>query len=362
MLKLCYYSNKENFLNKQKILVYILLIILAGLIGTFIWFKLYYKRENLSNSVVTNQQPPAKTAVKSEVSTIDDSKNEDINVTGDEYNGQDTSKERQDVTKYNTFSEITQDIDYQNINGPDMKLDLFYPTYKNELNKNGAPLIIYVHGGGWVGGDKTIFDQVGGLVRLIKAGYAVASINYHLAPDFNYPTQLKDIEQAIVFLKHESVKYKLDVSHIGLMASSAGAQLATQFAALNTDPNTKADALVLVAPATDLYSDTWSVGMKKYIKQLMNGQSAAAASPINNITNNLPPIYIIQGEKDATVKPEQTNAYVEKLKSVGKSVELLTVKNAGHDFNSATSIEPSKEEIGQTIVRFMNKYVRLVSS
>jgi len=353
-------------LNKQKILIYILIIVLIGLAGAFIWFKFYPKKVVAQTPSTTSETPPTKTEVKSEVVVPDNSIEEDLNVTGDEYNGQDTSKERQDIEKlYSDIATITQDIDYQNVQGEDMKFDLFIPLdkYKNELDKNGYPLVIYVHGGGWVGGDKTVFDQVGGLVRLIKAGYAVASINYHLAPDYNYPVQLADVEQAIVFLRHESEKYKLNTSRIGLMASSAGGQIAAQYVSLNTNPNTKVDALALVAPATDLYSDTWSHGMKQYIKKLLNGKStASAASPINNISNNLPPIYIVQGEKDTTVKPAQTQAYVDKLKAAGKIVELLMVTGAGHDFNSATPIEPSKADIGKTIVRFMNQYVRLVNS
>lgn len=338
---------------RTKIIIVALSLLLIIIVGTIIFLVWRNKTKTAHISTPQVDGTVSNTTVQQPIDTSGDT----------DYDGQEISQERQDISKYKEFADITQDIDYQNVKGEDMKLDLYLPKdkYKNKLDKSGPPLIIYVHGGGWVGGDKTFLDQVGGVIRLIKNGYAVASINYHLAPQYNYPTQLKDMELAITFLKANAQKYGYNATNIGLMSSSAGGQIVAQFVSLNTNPNVKVQVLVLVAPATNLYSDTWSHGMKQYIKQLMNGQSAAGASPINHISTNLPPIFIIQGDQDRTIKPTQTQEYIDKLKAAGVTYEYLIVQNAGHDFNNKTdeaSIIPSKDEIGQQIVRFVNKYLR----
>lgn len=96
-----------------------------------------------------------------------------------------------------------------------------------------APLILFVHGGGWSRGDKR--NAIGGeqVPHFTGAGYAFASVGYHLVPDAKVEDQAQDVADAIAFLIRDADRLNLDRRKIVLMGHSAGAHLA---ALVGTDP------------------------------------------------------------------------------------------------------------------------------
>ena len=103
-------------------------------------------------------------------------------------------------------------------------------------NKNGkCPLIVWAHGGAYVAGDKgyiAFFARI-----LAHYGYAVASLDYTLAPEAHYPNQIVQIGQAYEFLIHGNYPDKIyvDTNRIFFAGDSAGAQMVAQFALLQTN-------------------------------------------------------------------------------------------------------------------------------
>ncbi|MDR3615035.1 MAG: alpha/beta hydrolase [Candidatus Obscuribacterales bacterium] len=93
-----------------------------------------------------------------------------------------------------------------------------------------VPLIVYIHGGGWVVGDKTMNPAV----WIWKRGSAVASINYRLAPMAKFPAQLDDCIYALKYLQSHAREYNRDPNRIGIFGISSGAHLAA-LAALSDD-------------------------------------------------------------------------------------------------------------------------------
>lgn len=100
-------------------------------------------------------------------------------------------------------------------------LDLYIPTV---AAKRPLPLAIFVHGGGMTSGDKSDINPVF-LNALASAGYAVASVNYRLAPEFKFPAQIEDVKCAIRYLRDHAQMYGVNGSEMFAFGTSVGGQL-----------------------------------------------------------------------------------------------------------------------------------------
>lgn len=110
---------------------------------------------------------------------------------------------------------------------PLQKLDFWRASAPN------APLVIFIHGGGWKRGDKANATGAAKVTHYLAAGYAVASIDYRLVPAATVEQQAQDVADAVAALRTQAVKLGIDPARIVLMGHSAGAHLA---ALVGTDP------------------------------------------------------------------------------------------------------------------------------
>jgi acetyl esterase len=115
----------------------------------------------------------------------------------------------------------------------DAFLDVFYPS-KVEKTDQTLPTIIWVHGGGWVGGNK--YHIADYLKVLAARGYAVVGVNYSLAPDKMYPTPVRQINTALAYLTQNAERLHIDSTKFILAGDSAGAQIAAQLAVVISAP------------------------------------------------------------------------------------------------------------------------------
>ncbi len=112
-------------------------------------------------------------------------------------------------------------------------LDVYMPQSTQRSNQV-LPLVVWTHGGAWVSGDKT---DASPYFRLLAArGFVVASLNYTLAPEKSYPTQIFELNAAHAYLVANAVRFHVDTGKILLAGDSAGSQLSSQMAALSTNP------------------------------------------------------------------------------------------------------------------------------
>jgi acetyl esterase/lipase len=125
---------------------------------------------------------------------------------------------------------LRETLDIAYADAPSARLDLYLPP-----DGDGPfPLLVWVHGGAWISGSK---DMIANYLRLIAAeGFAVAGIDYAIAPGATYPGPVVQTNQALAFLAANAADLRIDADRITLAGDSAGAQIAAQTALTITDP------------------------------------------------------------------------------------------------------------------------------
>ena len=109
-------------------------------------------------------------------------------------------------------------------------LDVYYP----DGTTHPLPTIVSIHGGGYVYGNKEIYRRYG--MDMARRGFAFVNFNYRLAPKWRFPAPLWDTNSVMEWICKNAVRYHLDPTRIILVGDSAGAQLASQYAAIATNP------------------------------------------------------------------------------------------------------------------------------
>jgi acetyl esterase/lipase len=216
------------------------------------------------------------------------------------------------------------------------KMDIYLPAGRSS---DTTKLIIMIHGGAWVTGDKRDFAIFIPIIQQRLPSYAIANINYRLATNTSnhFPSQENDMKAAINFLLQQSGNYAIS-QKIVLLGASSGAHLATLQAYKYAEP--KISAVVDFFGPVDmaaLYNSTTIPFNRSIIEGLMNGTPTSnpllfqQSSPLNFVTNQSSPTIIFHGDKDEVVPVAQSIALKDKLQSLGVTNQLFIYPNQGHD-------------------------------
>jgi len=244
------------------------------------------------------------------------------------------------------------------------KLDLYIPRF---AGTRPLPVAMFVHGGGMAKGDKSNLPQAF-LDALATNGYAVASVDYRLAPNSQFPAQIEDVKCAIRYLRAKAVAYGLDKSEIFAFGTSAGGQLvalaaltgsraAWDVGAYRSEPSNLAAAVDIFGPAN--LTERGSGYKPSDIQDVFGGsdrRKLIQASPTHYVAPNAPPILLVQGADDTTVHESQSIELYRDLKAAGDTTQLVLVRNMGHMFVQvgARPINPTFQEIVQDVVGFFD--------
>ena len=183
---------------------------------------------------------------------------------------------------------------------PKQRLDLYLPRDENWI-AGGRSLLIWIHGGGWVFGDK---DQAFGLYgrycrKLAEHGIAAANVGYRLSPEVQHPLQIQDIVQAIAWLvQHEQV-FQYDASQIFISGHSAGGHLAAIVAVDDrylSEAGVADDVIIGVIPSSGVFDLRPLFGNTSDRTAAFNRHNAADASPISHVDADDPPFVFIMEE------------------------------------------------------------------
>lgn len=213
------------------------------------------------------------------------------------------------------------------LNEVSIETDIEYPSnFNNNLfdlytpkDSNGPlPVVIWAHGGGFVGGDKFMVSDYATIIAQNKV--AVVAFNYTLAPDYHYPTPINQISEVIDHLLKSKSKYNIDMNNVIFAGDSAGAQIASQYVITQTNTNYNNNLNITKQLNSDqikgmlLYCGIYDIedllntdnSVVNYIfnnlgwaylgeKHWTNSYKLQEASIINNVDENFPPVYLTDG-------------------------------------------------------------------
>ena len=197
------------------------------------------------------------------------------------------------------------DIQY----GPDPvenKLDVYRP--KNAQGK--IPVIVSVHGGGWVYGDKELYQFYG--MNLAQRGFAVVNFTYRLAPEVKFPAPLEDTNNVISWMYENQEEYGLDMDHVFMVGDSAGGHLCGLYSAICTNPEYAVNytfkvpngfvpqAVALNCGAYNPLSEVGVLGdeqdqelMGDFLPEKGSAKERALVNVTDHVTEKFPPVYLM---------------------------------------------------------------------
>ncbi len=251
---------------------------------------------------------------------------------------------------------------------PAALLDIHRPS---AFDGRPLPVIVWIHGGGFVAGSR---GESANYARILAAdGYAVVVVDYSLAPGVRYPVPVRQINRALGFLSENAARLQLDRKRFILGGDSAGAQLASQLAALASSPDyassTKLrpgltreqlrgvvlfcgphDARLMASRA----SSSWFLRtvMWSYLGTTAPPQATLQAfSVVPNVTPAFPPAFISVGNDDPLAP--QSLALAGALRRQGVRVETLFYSPShspplGHEYQFDLSRPESREALSRT--------------
>lgn len=240
-----------------------------------------------------------------------------------------------------TFTEL-HDITYTQGRGTPQKLDLFYPP----ISRRPRPGIIFVHGGGWSGGDKVDFR--GWAQYYAPQGYVCISINYRLAPAHHWPAQIDDTQAAVRWMRKNASSLGLDPNRIGAIGASAGGHLVLLLGSMDTlndlerplyGYSSRVQAVVDFSGPTDFSVPMeWNPDIWALITSMAGGSSPsllAATSPMTYVTPDDAPTLIFHGDADVVVPVAQSRRMAAWMQMNSVPVTYYEFPGEGHGFSGA---------------------------
>src|SRR5688572_21586906 len=252
------------------------------------------------------------------------------------------------------FSAPSQaDIPYAtSATGEALKLDLYLPE------QAGAPLLVWLHGGGWENGNKSAMP----LAPIIARGFAVASLDFSPASKARFPGQVHEIKAGIRFLRAQASRYGYDASRIGILGASSGAHLAAVVGTSNgnaelegalgdhRDQSSDVQAIVSYFAATNLttilaQSTPFGLNVREPALTRLLGAApkdaeplARLASPVFQVDARDPPLLLLHGDQDPQMPINQSHELEGAYEREGLEVDFIVVHGAAHGGKDRKSV------------------------
>jgi alpha-L-fucosidase 2 len=250
---------------------------------------------------------------------------------------------------------VVSDIQYCEASGEKLLLDAHIPAGEGKF-----PVVLIVHGGGWMGGDKK--TDIVPVFAPVATNFTWFTINYRLAPTNRWPACFEDVQTAIRWVKAHAAEYKGDPDRIALLGYSAGGQLVT-LAGTHATLDTQVQAVAAFAPPTDLVADNerrggLSISMRNlfgYASSNLTDEVRVVLkenSPLTYVKSGLPPFLLINGSADKTVPVGQTEAFYQALKTANVDATLMVIPEGQHRISDWNKFTPDWQ---QQLVDWLNE-------
>ncbi|QLK85447.1 alpha/beta hydrolase [Staphylococcus sp. 17KM0847] len=289
-------------------------------------------------------------------------------VTGYFFEHHEKRQEKNEVTIQNKNVSVFTNITYME-SLPNSQLDILMPTRVNADDK--LPVIFWAHGGGFIAGDKQYKNPL--LAQIAEHGYVVVNVNYALAPAYQYPTPLIQMRNAVQFIKTNEQHLPVDLDQVVIGGDSAGAQINSQFAAIQTNtqlrqqmnfpqqflPEQIKGAIFLGGfydmktvratefPRIDLFMKSYT-GVADWEKNFKN---IAEMSTIDQLTPHYPSTYLSVGDADPFAS--QNKVFAKALRDEDVAVDTQFY-NGSHHLRHQYQFHLDKPESKENIKRILS--------
>jgi len=217
-----------------------------------------------------------------------------------------------------------------------------------------APLVVYVHGGGWRSGDRA--DAAEERLAPLAAHVTVASVDYRLVPGATFPNQLHDLKGAVRWVRAHGPRLGVRTDRIGVWGASAGAYLGSLLALTagdaglegtvggNLEQSSEVQAVVHWFGQSDLLVSgsrsavearllpfAFEAGLLGASSVTDAAERARGLSLLTRVSAAAPPFLIAHGDRDHVVAPSEGEALHHALSRVGADTQFLLLGGAGHE-------------------------------
>ena len=234
-------------------------------------------------------------------------------------------------------------VTFANVNGKPMALDLYLPA-----GVTRPPLIVYLHGGAWMNGDRSQYPEF-----LVARGFALASLDFRSTNDAPFPANVHDIKAGIRFLRAHAAQYGFRADRIAIMGASSGGHLAALVGVTGGNgelegtlgdyprESSSVQAIVSYFGASNLatiLSQSTTEGAKMRapaLEKLLGSEPARTAltklaSPVNHVDRNDPPAMLLHGDQDLQMPVNQLLELQAAYRNAGLAAQTLILNGVGH--------------------------------
>jgi len=234
---------------------------------------------------------------------------------------------------------IYPDRVYGVANNYQLKLDV----WQKQEAKEPVPTLIYIHGGGWIFGDRT--GATLQFLPYLQMGWNVVNVEYRMASASLAPAAVEDCRCALRWVVQHAAEYNIDTNRIVLTGHSAGGHLSLTTGLLTPEAGLdnqcfgtetlKVAAIINWYGISDVADLIAGPNLKNYAVQWVGSQPDRAAiakrvSPLTYVHAGNPPVFTVHGDADAVVPYSQAVRLHQALTQAGVKNELVTIRGGGH--------------------------------
>lgn len=222
---------------------------------------------------------------------------------------------------------VERDVVYTPSGWPQaLKADVYKPA-----GGGAKPAVLLIHGGGWTGPDRR--EQMASIAERVAArGYVVVNASYRFAPENIYPAPVKDLREALKWMRANAARYQIEPDQIAAMGYSAGGHLAAMLGVLDGPPDVRVQAVIDGAGPSDLRKYKGGTLVPQFLggTQAQVPQQFIDASPVTHVSKDDPPFFFYHGTWDTLVPDDHTGDFKAALDAAGVHTEWFKIIGRGH--------------------------------